>query len=285
MRVCDSLLLVSTVSLAFAPGYVSSKVDLPSRSIFAHSLNAKGSYSMVQHYRNHGLCGHSISLRGLRGGSKQIALPNVNRTNMPNASAADGKLQTNRTNSSMTKCAWDPKQRVWVLYKRPTDNWSVESLKSRWNFSPDECLVFRHRKPDKWQEIPDAPGWLGCVEFCMFVTPIMNFVLFMIRGLNKCAVCGKGRREHPLQTSRDADRAFWEAVAERDIELAVRIVRGGLECPPGGHNFCLVTFLIANYCKDAFKNVPDLDQEKAHYHLNHPPEFRRGWFGYYNPFL
>jgi len=202
-----------------------------------------------------------------------------------NFSETDSNILFNRTNSSAPKYAWDAKKKVWILHKRPTDNWSVESLKSRWNFAPDECLVFRHRKPDKWQEIPGAPGWLGCLEFCMFVTPIMNFVLFMIRGFNVCAVCGKKRSQHPLRSSRDADRAFWEAVVDRDIELAVRIVRGGLECPPGGHNFCLVTFLIANYCKDAFKNVPDLDQEMAHYHLNHPPEFKRGWFGYYNPYL
>jgi len=34
-----------------------------------------------------------------------------------------------------------------------------------------------------------------------------------------------------------------QAVRFRDVELAVRLVRGGVECDPGGANWCLLVSL------------------------------------------
>ena len=140
--------------------------------------------------------------------------------------------------------AWDPRRRTWLLFKRPDEDLSIESLRGKWEFAPSDCLTFRHRRPDKWQHVDWAEGWLGWLEFFFWVTPVLNQLLYLWRGLFPCAVCGLARSKHPCDSERQADAAFWQAVRFRDIELAVRLVRGGVECDPGGANWCLLVSCI-----------------------------------------
>ena len=136
--------------------------------------------------------------------------------------------------------AWDATRRTWLLFRSPDEDLSIESLQGSWDFAPSECLTFRHRKPDKWQHVDWAPGVLGWIEFFFFITPVLNQLLYIWRGLFSCAVCGQARSQHPCKSEDDADEAFWQAVRFRDIELAVRLVRGGVGCDPGGPNWCLL---------------------------------------------
>ena len=50
----------------------------------------------------------------------------------------------------------------------------------------------------------------------------------------------------PCRSEREADAAFWKAVKFRDVELAVRLVRGGVDCEPGGENWCLLVSVSDN---------------------------------------
>ena len=156
--------------------------------------------------------------------------------------ASGQPLQDQGAGDSM-RYAWNPERRVWLLFKRPDEDLSIESLRGKWDFAPSDCLTFRHRLPDKWQHVDWAPGWLGWLEFFFFSTPVLNQLLYLWRGLFACVVCGRARSEHPCRSERDADAAFWKAVKFRDVELAVRLVRGGVECEPGGANWCLLVCL------------------------------------------
>ena len=109
-----------------------------------------------------------------------------------------------------TRYAWDPKRRTWLLFKRPDEDLSIESLRGRWNFPSEDCLTFRPRRPDKWQSVDWAPGLAGWVEFFFWITPCFNQILFLWRGLFPCAVCGLARSKHPCPSEREADAAFWQ---------------------------------------------------------------------------
>jgi hypothetical protein len=106
--------------------------------------------------------------------------------------------------------AWDPKRRTWLLFKRPDEDLSIESLRGKWNFPPEDCLTFRPRRPDKWQSVDWAPGLAGWVEFFFWITPCFNQLLYFWRGIFPCAVCGLARSKHPCPSEREADAAFWQ---------------------------------------------------------------------------
>ena len=126
--------------------------------------------------------------------------------------------------------------REYELQRRNGEDLSVESLREAWNFPPADCLTFRHRVPDRWGDVPLAPGLLGAIEALCQLIPGIHFLLYIYRGLWPCAVCRLPRSTHPLQTLGEAERAFWEAMRDRDTRLAVRLVRGGVACPPDSEN-------------------------------------------------
>jgi hypothetical protein len=118
--------------------------------------------------------------------------------------------------------AWDPKRRIWLLFKRADEDLSIETLRGKWDFPPEDCLTFRPRKPDKWQYVDWAPGLVGWVEFCFWITPLFNQLLHLWRGLFPCAVCGLARSKHPCPSEREADAAFWQVGDLNESEDAWR---------------------------------------------------------------
>jgi len=178
--------------------------------------------------------------------------------------------------------------RKYELSQRPDEDLSVESLRAAWNFQPSDCLTFRHRKPDTWGEVQHLPGILGVLELLMCIVPPFHILLYLLRGRWNCAVCDLPRSSHPLQTLGEAERAFREAMRDRDIPLAVRLVKGGVACEPESDNHELVLFIVANYCKDSFEEVRDYeDPEVLYEHLTTPssPTYSNGWGGFVRPFL
>jgi hypothetical protein len=139
--------------------------------------------------------------------------------------------------------AWDSRRSIWMIFKRPDEDLTIETLRGKWDFPPSDCLTYRHRKPDKWQYVDWAKGFAGWIEFFFWGTPLLNQLLYLWRGLFPCAVCGLDRSQHPCPSEREADAAFWQAVRFRDVELAVRLIRGGVDCDPGGPNWCMLAFL------------------------------------------
>ena len=110
----------------------------------------------------------------------------------------DGQPPQDKGPGEIVRYVWNAKRRVWLLFKRPDEDLSIETLRGRWNFAPSDCLTFRHRLPDKWQHVDWAPGWRGWLEFFFFMTPILNQLLYLWRGLFPCAVCGRARSAHPI---------------------------------------------------------------------------------------
>ena len=135
--------------------------------------------------------------------------------------------------------AWDAQRSTWLLFKRPDEDLSVESLRGKWDFPPSDCLTFRHRVPNKWQHVDFPAGVWGWVEFIFYITPGLNQLLYAWQGLYPCAVCGRARSQHPCKREEDATAAFWQAVRFRDVALAVRLIRGGVSCDPGDANWCV----------------------------------------------
>jgi hypothetical protein len=61
--------------------------------------------------------------------------------------------------------SWDPAERVWWLPpERAAGDDGVEALAGHWDFSPRDCLAFRHARPDEWGHIPAGEGCLGALE-------------------------------------------------------------------------------------------------------------------------
>jgi hypothetical protein len=182
---------------------------------------------------------------------------------------------------------YDKKEKMWHFQKEENEDLSVESLQGYWSFPPSDCLTFRWRKPDRWNSEPFADGILGWIEFFIYLTPGLNILLKIFRGFWPCAVCGLPRSKHPFWSPREVDLAFWEAVQDRDIQLAVRLVRGGVDCTPGSGTWCLLGFIMANYCQDPYKGIkPQRDEFKLdNSHLTEKtPEFRT-YFSIFRPYL
>lgn len=180
-------------------------------------------------------------------------------------------LQSRKENP---RFAWDKLRKTWNITIGPNEDLSVESLQGSWNFEPSECLTFRRGKPDRWGNVRGTQGLCGVLEFIIFMTPGLNLLVYFWIGMWPCAVCGLARSQHPLKHRDDATDAFFSAYAERDIELAIRLVRGGVDCTPGGRNWCLLAYIVGNYCKDAYKDIQEMDKETCYEHLKEPtPEF------------
>jgi hypothetical protein len=177
--------------------------------------------------------------------------------------------------------------RKYELFQLPDEDLSVESLRAAWDFQPSDCLTFRHRKPDTWGDVKELPGILGILELLMCIVPPFHILLYLLRGRSNCAVCDLPRRDHPLQTLGEAERAFRQAMRDRDIPLAVRLVKGGVACEPESDNHELLIFLVANYCKDSFDVVEEFeDPEHLYEHLNTPSDtYSNGWGGFIRPYL
>jgi hypothetical protein len=180
---------------------------------------------------------------------------------------------------------WNKLQRQWVIKVMPDEDLTVESLHGEWDFEPSECLTFRRGKPDQWGTVTIPSGCCGVLEFLVFMTPGLNLLLYFWRGLWPCAVCGLARSKHPLKDRDEATNAFFTAFANRDIELAIRLVRGGVDCHPGGKNWCLLAFIVGNYCKDAYESIEELDKGTCYEHLHEETERFEGCVVTEVPFL
>mmetsp|Transcript_23967 Transcript_23967/g.37556 ORF Transcript_23967/g.37556 Transcript_23967/m.37556 type:complete len:143 (+) Transcript_23967:329-757(+) len=134
------------------------------------------------------------------------------------------------------------------------------------------------RKPNRWNYIGWAPGILGWIEMLICMTPLANLLYYWFVGFWNCKVCGRPRKQHLARTIREASVQLWRNAAIRRVDHCVRWVKGGVSCPPGESNWCLVCFLIANYCKDAFASVKNIDQTMAHWHQTNPTPVHRTYF-------
>jgi len=200
----------------------------------------------------------------------------------PPAGAAGTAARAAPRYRSLGRTWWGARE--YELQRRNGEDLSVESLREAWNFPPADCLTFRHRVPDRWGDVPLAPGLLGAIEALCELIPGIHSLLYIYRGLWPCAVCRLPRSTHPLQTLGEAERAFWEAMRDRDTQLAVRLVRGGVACPPDSENHELVAFLIGNYCEDSFDGVVERSRDlppdaNLTQHLTSTTPTTRSWFG------
>lgn len=194
------------------------------------------------------------------------------------AEAAAAAVDTDQAKEgSRRKRFWyDKKEKHWLIGRERGENLSVESLEGYWIFKKDDCLTFRWRKPNRWGS--EDVTWL---EFFLYVTPGVNILFKVLRGCWPCAVCHKKRSEHIFWTPLEASLAVHEAYQDRDIDMCVRLVKGGADCTPGGQTWGLVVFIMANYCKDPFKEVmaqwPDANLSAPHLH-EPTPEINKGWY-------